>query len=244
MSLPPIAADVVTIVLTGSFRPVTISPGWLHQQGLIGDADFAATSYELLIPQEAINFRTGWLHCVANPQTLIFDTGQQSEFERLRDLAVGVLRGQADKAVGLMGINRQIHFSVTDQSIWHAVGDGLVHNEIWENVLHVTGMRSVIYWGIRTDGYGGRVHVQVEPSLKFPPGVFLAYNDHYDLTKGRLTPSNRDEVDYSESENVNITVEKIPVAIEILTEQWTASMRRFNEIFQRLCDRTGISDGS
>jgi hypothetical protein len=244
MTLPPVAAESATVVVTGQWRPVTVSPKWLRDHDLIGDAELNRSSFELLIPNEAATFEAGWLRCQANAQVIQFETQQPAEFERLRDLAAGFLREQSGTMITHMGINRNAHFRIADQNEWHAIGDRLVHNEIWEGILHLPGMRSVTYWGIRTDGYGGRIHVQVEPSLPFPPGVFVAYNDHYDLSKDKKVPSSRDEFGMEGSEDSSSTEEKIAVAIEVLNVNWSDSMQRFNVILEALFARVGASDAS
>jgi hypothetical protein len=145
----------------------------------------------------------------------------------------------------MLGINRNVHFSVDgDKEAWHAVGDHLVHNEIWQGVLHLVGMRSVTYWSERTDEYAGRIHVQVEPSLVYPPGVFLAYNDHYDLTKRTKVPATRAELDVSQPDNSQPSLDKVGVAITVIEENWQESMQLFNQVFQRIADQMGTGNVS
>jgi hypothetical protein len=102
-------------------------------------------------------------------------------------------------------------------------------------------MRSVVYWGVRDDGYGGRVQVQIEPSYRYPPGVYVAYNDHYDLTKGHDVLEDRTGFADMPTDDSAMTSDKVPEAIDILTEKWTASMLRFNHVFEALSVGTGIS---
>jgi hypothetical protein len=242
MELPPVAADVVSVVITGSMRPVVISPAWLRENDLIGDSELRQANFELLIPNEAAIFQAGWLKVLANPQSLEVQTTQEAEFERLRDVMLGILRARDENPVTMMGINRTVHFKLSDLSLWHAVGDRLVNNELWEGVLHLSGMRAVTYWGMRTDGYGGRIQVQVEPSYQFPPGVFLAYNDHYDLSKVDKIAARRNDESFDLTENIETNVEKISVAKEILTDNWIESMNLFSAALERVFTQIGESD--
>lgn len=243
MELPPIAADLVSVVITGPMQPVVISPAWLREIDLIGDSELQQAKIELLIPNETTIFQAGWLRVLANPQSLEVQTTQEAEFERLRDVMLGILRARENSAIALMGINRTVHFKLSNSGLWHAVGDHLVNNELWEGVLHLSGMRSVTYWGARTDGYGGRIHVQVEPSLQFMPGVFLAYNDHYDLSKVQKIPASREEEGFNRTESSEPTTEKVSVAKEILTDNWMKSMNLFNVVLERIFSQIGQSDG-
>jgi hypothetical protein len=155
---------------------------------------------------------------------------------------LGILRARDDAAIAMMGINRSVHIKLSDVDLWHAVGDHLVHNELWEGILYLPGMRSVTYWGKRTDGYGGRIQVQVEPSFQFPPGIFIAYNDHYDLSKVDGIPASRTDAGFGRTENTDVTIEKVAVAKEILTDKWTESMNLSNAVVGRVFSKIGQSD--
>ena len=242
MTLPPLAADASTIVITGAFKPVDITPTWMQENGLIGDADQKKAQFELLIPGEAITFTAGWFRCQINPQSFQLETSEESEFERLRDLAVNTLRTMLERPVSQMGINRIVHISIADQDIWHTIGDHLVNNKMWDKVLHLAGMRTVSFWGVRTDGYGGKINVQIEPSMRFPPGLFIAYNDHYDLTANKSWPTTRDEFATMPPEDTEETVEKIPVAIQILNDNWAASTRLFYDVLETVWRQGQIRD--
>lgn len=235
MSAPQLAEDRVSIVIRGRYQPSSITPAWLRERELLGDAEVADTTYELLIPNQAVIFQAGWLRCQVQAESLELHTEQQAEAERLRDLAVGIIKGFHEIPVALLGINRMMHFSVPNREMWHRIGDRLVHNEIWDDVLDLAGMRSVTFWTVRPDSYAGRIQIQVEPSLRFPPGVFLAYNDHYDLTTVASQPTSREEADrLAAVEDATYTTEKISVATEILSEYWQDSMNRSSVILERV----------
>jgi hypothetical protein len=241
LTLPPVVADLTTIVVTGKFAPFVMSPTWLKEQELINDNQSRDVEFELLIPNQAATFTVGWLKVVSNPQAIQLETKDQAETERMRDLAVNVIRALNETEVANLGINRNIHFSAPNTEEWHAVGDHLVHNDVWEGVLHLAGMRSVTFWGYRTDQFGGRVHVQVEPSFVYPPGVFLAYNDHYDLTTGHQVPASRSPADQA-PESGESTLEKREVAITVLEENWQPSLQLFNQIFKKVADQMSLVD--
>lgn len=242
MSLPPLVSDVYQVVLRGNFRPVNLTPAWLRDQDLIGDPEYDEAEFEVLIPNEAAIFNAGWLRCQAAPDSLTLQTDQQAEAERLRDLVVGMLLALAldDKPISLLGINRIVHFSLPNREQWHSVGDHLVHNELWNGILNIAGMRAATYWGQRSDKYAGRIQVQVEPSFLVAPGIFVSYNDHYDLTTVGSQPATRAELDtLSRQENTEATTEKASIAIEILTGQWEVSSQLSVRIIERIAEQAG-----
>lgn len=239
MSLPPLVSDICQVVLRGNFKPVNISPRWLREKDLIGDPENEEAVFEALIPDELAVFNAGWLRCQNMPDSLHLQTDQQAEVEPLRDLAVGILR-ILDRPVSLLGINRLVHFSVRNAKQWHSVGDHVVHNELWNGILHAPGLRAATYWGQRSDRYAGRIQVQIEPSTVAHPGIFVSYNDHYDLTIVDQQPTSREEFDrMSRPENIAATLDKVTVAEEILIDQWDSSLQLSARIIERVAGQAG-----
>jgi hypothetical protein len=214
----------------------------MQENGLISHNDLQKVQFELLVPGEAVTFTASWFKCQVNPQSLQLETSEESEFERLRDLAVDTLRTMPDKPVALMGMNRIVHISITDLDVWHAIGDHLVNNKMWDKVLHLAGMRSVSFLGVRTDGYGGRINIQIEPSQRFAPRLFIAYNDHYDLTTNKSWPKTREELATMPPEDAEATTEKIPVAIQILNDNWASSTRLFYDVLETVWQQGQVHD--
>lgn len=243
MPLPPIADDLCTVVITGDMRPVKVSPDWLRAQRIISDADSREEKFELLVPNEAAIFRLGPVKYQISARGLQLETSDESEFEPMRDLVVDILTAMPKQEVSQLGINRVVHFSVPNIEAWHSVGDTLVNNSLWDGVLNLSGMRSVTYWGVRPDRYGGRIQVQIEPSFRYPSAVFVAYNDHYELTRVTSQPQDRDELARAVPDNVAQSTEKISIAIEILNEAWNESTRRFYDVLERLWQITEKANG-
>jgi hypothetical protein len=237
VSLPPLAADTVAVVVRGNFRPVDISPTWLRDHDLIGDPEYADSTFEVLIPNDVAFFTAGWVRCQATNDSLQLITEQQEETERLRDLLVNILRISTEKPISMLGINRSVHFKTNSVKQWNAIGDNVARNDIWQDVLTIPGMRSVTYWGTRTDKYAGRIHVQIEPSLHFPPGIFVAYNDHYELVTVEAQPTSRDDPLRERQEDLTVTVDKIAVALEVLSDEWEASLKRSATIIERVWEQ-------
>jgi len=234
-----LVSDIYQVVMRGNFQPVNVSPTWLRDQDLIGDPEHEEAAFEVLLPSEIAIFNAGWLRCQAMPDNLTIQTDQQAEIERLRDLAVGMLRF-LDKPVSLLGINRIVHFSVRNTKQWHSVGDHAVHNELWDGILNAPGMRVATYWGRRSDKYAGRIQIQIEPSFLVHPGIFVSYNDHYDLTTVEHQQTTRAESDtLNRQENNEATTDKVPVAIEILTDQWESSSQLSVRIIERIAEQAG-----
>lgn len=241
MSTVPLASDLVAVVVRGDFRPVVISPAWLKEKQLIGEAECSDSAFEALIPNEVSIFRAGWLRCQNTPDMLQFQTDQEAESERLRDLTAAVLRELDENPISQLGINRHVHAAVSTVSQWNSIGDSVVRNDMWGDVLNGPGMRSVTYWANRTDSYGGRIQVQIEPSALVAPGLYVSYNDHYDLTRVEFQPQTRAEAQaLNRPDNIEVTTEKVPIAIEVLTGEWGPSLRRSVDILEQIWKQANV----
>jgi hypothetical protein len=226
----PRQLDSVSIVVKGHLNPAIFSPAWMLGQGLIGQSEYEAAAVNI-ISRNAASFKMGWLECHVRPDTLQLSTDQAEEFERTRDVAVGVLRALSQTPVAALGINRDVHFVVTDRDRWHAIGDTLVPKNLWDPTLRLPGMRSLTMWGARPDLHAGRIHVTVEPSQRLPQAVYVGHNDHYALAKLEKIVTSREEPwDLDPESTAEPSADKIDMVIEILSEDWAASLRRADEV--------------
>lgn len=226
MTFPILARDFVSVVVKGTFNPAIFSPAWMHAQGLVGDAEYVAAEIEVIMTELSL-FKMKWLRCQVTQQDFTVSTAEPDEFERVRDVAVSVLRILHHTPIRLMGVNRHCHFEVGSVGEWHAIGDALAPKAPWEDVLRLPGMKSITIWGVRPDKHSGRIQVKVEPSNSVLPfGIFLSYNDHYELVEVDGQPSNRDDLFQKARELPAESSSKLDTAIAILANDWTAIMDR------------------
>lgn len=236
--MPQLATDSLSIVVRGDFHPVQVVPRWLLDQGLIGEADFETREVKVLDEGTAAEFRVGAFQVDCYRDELEVKTTDETEFERLRDLVSGILRALPGAAVSELGINRGVHFYASDAASWHAIGDSLVNNSIWGDILPLSGMRAVLFEGARADKYAGRVLVQVAPSTHYDNAVYVAYNDHYALTRVHTQPATREELRaVLDSEEPVPLTEKKAVALEVLSGNWNESMRHFIDVLERVAQQ-------
>lgn len=220
-----IGLEGTTVVVRGAFNPAIFSPTWFRNQDLIGDLELDDLDVEIVTRDIAV-FRMGWLSCHVTPEGLQMSASAPEEFERLRDAVIGVLRLLTHTPIKALGINREFHTQVASVEEWHAIGDAIVPKANWNGTLEHPGMRSVTLWGARPDEYGGQIQVQVEPSVRLPQSVYVATNDHFTLTLSDLDlRSNQGSWDLTQPE-VELTSEKIDVAIHVLLDQWDAALER------------------
>ncbi|MEO7818543.1 MAG: hypothetical protein ABIS18_05290 [Actinomycetota bacterium] len=228
--------ESLSIVLRGSFNPAIMSPGWLLANGLLGEAEANQAQPEIIIPDISI-FTAAWLRCQVTHDQMLFSTVEPQEFERARDVAVGVLNILEHTPVAFLGLNHEAHIVASSMDVWHRLGDALAPKDLWEPELRLPGMRSVTIEGVRPDEFAGHIQVSVQPSARVQPGIYVSYNDHYVLRTVEEQPKTRaDFVDpaIADSKTVPPSAELIPLAIKILSEKWADSRERSEAIFLKV----------
>lgn len=197
--------QLTSIVFRGRFNPAIVQPHWLAAQGLIGPSEADGATIDIIHPQ-VTQFRTEWLHINVSPDRFQFATTQEAYFELLRDLAVNVFTVLRYTPLEAFGVNREFHFRLRSDTALHEIRNTLAPRRCWEDLLSNPGMKSLVVQGARTDGRTGYVGVTVEASVKVIPGVYVAVNDHYQLSPALESPASAEHV------------------IEIIPERWTSSM--------------------
>lgn len=233
----PISLDEVSIVLKGGFNPSILSPAWLLAQGVIGAAEEGESDVDV-ITRDIAAFSCAWIKLFATADTLQLSTAVEAEFERLRDACVAILKALPHTPIAVLGINRSVHFRVDSLEQLHRVGDTLAPKDVWGDVLDFPGMRSLTVWGARPGTQAGRISVTIEPSNAIPQAIFVAHNDHYELSERTDPPSGRDEAwSVGNQPATEATPGKLSVAVEILTDNWKDSMNRGDKVIRRVYEQ-------
>ncbi|WP_157575090.1 hypothetical protein [Jiangella muralis] len=234
MVVPKIALEGASVVVRGQFNPAMFSPAWFLMNGLVGKAEYEAADVEAIVAPVA-SFRLDWLQVNVQAEMFQVLTDKTDAYESLRDVAVGALGALPGTPISQLGINRQVHLVTENAHEWHAVGDALIRNDVWEGVLTLPGLADVTTWSVRPDKYAGRIQVQVQPSSKVEFGVYIAYNDHYDLTIVESQPQSRDEFGTRPNAGTGtLSAEKVSVAVEILSGEWAECMKRAGQVVERV----------
>jgi hypothetical protein len=213
-------SDIVgtSIVLVGPCNPMFLQPSFLIENGLISDADIMTLRYDVLANEIAVA-HLSWMQIVAEPNKLTVTTTLQSPAgEPIRDFVLGFSELLPNKQFVLLGINRDQHFGVQDEEVWHKIGHRLApKEELWRKVLREPGMRTLSVQGKRDDQYVGHILVKVEPSGQIKPGIYVSVNDHYQL-----------DPDQAKTKSGQL--------LDALANGWDMSMRRADEVVAALKD--------
>ncbi len=185
----------VSVVVLGDFNPAIFTPAWFALHGLLSES--AADNADLKVASPQVTaFSTEWLDLQVTADRFQANT-QQAPLIRVRDLAVRVFREHLHHTpLRVIGINRDVHFRVTDQATRDRIGRILAPPEPWggwKDELDLGGeyggMKSLTMSQFSPAGRppGGQMNVTVEPSARIGSGrtgIYVNVNDHYAAGSG------------------------------------------------------------
>lgn len=209
--MPQIQIEGTSIVLIGSLNPAIFHPSWFAAHNLLRatEADAAITN---IVHPDVASFKAEWLEVNVVRERFQISTAQESQYEALRDIAVGILGLLSHTPIRAMGINRDFHFDLVTEDRWNELGHRLVPKQDWDPLLKRPGMQTLVVQGVRPDELKGYLRVTVQPSTRIQYGVFIEVNDHYIL-----------KTEEKEADGAN-------TARLILSEKWDESMKRGSDI--------------
>ena len=213
METPPIALEGASIVFIGSFNPAIFHPSWYVAEGLWSKTELENAEVGV-IAADTCSFRTEQYTLQALNNRFMISTAQPPLYDSLRDLAIGTFRILRHTPLAKLGLNREVHFQLDSEEVWHAIEQKLAPKEHWQPILKNPGMRALMIEGMRPDGLAGAVNVRVEPSNRIENGLFVEINDHF-------------EVDDTLARSAS-------AILSIAEEQWPESQRRADEIIRHI----------
>ena len=181
--------DGVAVVVRGDFNPAIFTPAWFALHGLLPAKAADSAELEIAHPQ-LTEFSTDWLHLHVTTDRFSADTAQAPHV-RVRDIVARVF-GEllAHTPLGVIGINRNVHFRTGGSDELDRIGRTLAPVEPWGRCGQELGldgehggMTSLRMSQLRPEGRppGGQINVTVEPSNRIGrgSGVYVGVNDHY-----------------------------------------------------------------
>ena len=174
--------QAVSVVLVGDFNPKIFQPAWFASQEMIwkSEADDAKID---IIHHEVTSFSLDWVKLAVTAERFSVTSESESHYDVMRDLVINCFALLKHTPIRLMGINRTMHFRMSSEDAVNSLGFRLVPPEPWQSLLPSGAMRSLTMESLRKqpEGY---IRVEVEPSAKINPGIFIAVNHHYIIGKG------------------------------------------------------------
>jgi hypothetical protein len=170
-------------VLIGSFNPAIFQPMWFAKEDLIDERD-ANTAQNVIVTQDLTVFSidTGFqFKLQVDKSRFVLTTRNPAHFIVLRDLVTQTFEILEHTPVRQLGINRDVHYRVSTDDRWTAIGDILVPKSPWHKFTAPKTL-SLVIQGHRAGGNAQYVQTTVRPSVLFPSEKVLEINtnEHYD----------------------------------------------------------------
>ncbi len=182
----------VSIVLIGDFNPAIYTPAWFALNEILPQDVVDSAKLEVAHP-EFSSFSTKWLQL-------------QVTHERFHAVTQSIPNIQVQKFVvrthkvhlshtplRAVGINREVHFRVTNSIVLNKVCKMLAPTAPWGGIAeelkldgNQNGMVSLTMTQFQPEGrpLGGKINVTVEPSVLIDngrSGFYIRVNDHYQI---------------------------------------------------------------
>ena len=182
MKLPQIKERKLDLVLIGDLNPHIFQPEWFVVQKLLGEKEGASAKVEV-IHSDITVFNLDWLRLEVTRDRLVATTKDDRYHETLRDLIIGTFTVLSHTPLKMLGINTTFDYLLTEEEIWHNIGNQLAPKDIWKKIMDTPGLRSLRIEGkgVVKDNYKNIVRVSVSPTdVKLELRIHI--NDHYELT--------------------------------------------------------------
>jgi hypothetical protein len=181
MPAPTSEIEGASVVLIGNFNPAIIHPAWLVRHDLVRQSEEAAATVQLVRPELSL-FSVGPFTLHTEPSRFTCSIVDLGQLEPLRDLVKSIFTLLSQTPIRAIGLNRQMHFRVSSDEVWHRVGNELAPPTPWEGLVDDAGLKTLTI-GQRDPTKNPRQQVTVEPSVRMPhgvKGVYVAVNQHFE----------------------------------------------------------------
>ena len=216
MKKPTAEIHGLTIVLVGNFNPIIFSPVWFAKNDLIRTEEAEKADPQIIHP-DIVSFNLDWLRLQVTKDRFFVETVKEP-FEVLRDLVLGTFKLLRHTPIQMLGVNQNLHIRIESEEKWHKIGHLLSPKEVWNKILNNPGLLKLrVVESERRDGLKGIIAIELEPSKRVHPGLYILINDHYEV-KDAANSLGCDEV------------------IDMLSSNWETSINRGYEMVATLLE--------
>jgi hypothetical protein len=183
-----------SVVLIGRFNPVILQPAWLARHGVITDQESELAEVKVIHPEIA-SFKIEPLFTLSIDRTRYAMETTVAPFVRIADATSRIFGDLLSHTpVGMLGINRLVHFDVGSFERRDKIGELIAPREPWGEWGKAVssgfgdrhgGLQSLTLVQKDVEGRrSGWIKAKIEPSTRIgggQTGIFMEVNDHYQL---------------------------------------------------------------
>jgi hypothetical protein len=184
--------DQASLVLLGLFNPAIFQPFWFARSNLIGSEEAAGAEIEIIHP-EVCKFQTD-NYVIQVERERFIARSRSGPSELVKDLIIKAFGEYLPHTpVGVLGINRIVHFDAGSFEIRDAVGRAFAPWDTWgdwapsfqghDRKTHGGMIALQMRQGVPPGGYNGYVRALIGPSNVIPSdrGIYVDINHHYEI---------------------------------------------------------------
>ena len=163
--------------LNAPVNPTLFHPQWLRANQLISDPEAESAKIKLLSENFTL-VQIGNINLIVTDTTISLDTIDQSCFEPMRDLSIGIFTVLEAIPIKQIGINTHIHFELPNEEEWHHFGHTIVPKTYWNDIVEKPGTQKLVIKAKNPQSEKGAINITVEPSVRFPHALYIEINNH------------------------------------------------------------------
>lgn len=179
----------VNCVFLAKMNPAMFHPSWLSHNDLVRDAE-AANATVHIVHEDVAAFQVSNISFSVDSTKLTLETVDQSKFEVMRDMAIGIFTLLEATPVQYVGINTMIHYALPSREQLDRFGHQIAPKEpLWNSILDNPGTLRLVVQGKNPLTEKGFISVYIEPSTKVVNGVHVLINYHFDVSSSKNASS-------------------------------------------------------
>ena len=211
--------QLCSVVLKGDFNPKIFQPAWFAMNNLIRPSevdDPKDTKIRIIHPSVA-DFGLAWCNVLVTRDTFSVMSIQEIAFEPIRDLVIGTFQVLHHTPITKVGINHDRHYKFKAGNSADKFFSKNIDINLWKKLLPAPKVNALIIKYDRQDNYKGAINIKIEPSDKIKDGIFIAINDHFEIT------SDENKIGCKE-------------VVSLLKNVWSVSDTRAGDIMKKLLE--------
>ena len=204
------------ITVLGDFNPKIFQPSWFALNELIGNKEAEDAEIKIIHP-DVVAFKLEWLTLQVTRQQFQVNSTNEAFHDAVRDLVVGTFKILYHTPLKMVGINNQIHYSLTSEEEWKKFSNILTPPKFWTKVFKNPEMQDIAIRDKRKSGPIGYTHINIQKSIHLNNGIYFGINEHYEVADQKTTVGSTEIVKVIE-ENWKIAMDRATNVIESIWE--------------------------
>ena len=177
-------AQGANFIFLGSFNPKIVSPVWLLSKELISE-QWALTNdtNPSFFTDDFSSFKCGEFQIQVTLERFSLSVSLQTEFDMMKDLAIGIFTVLSETPVKQMGVNFLSHTEIVDVDVKKALKTKLSQFQILDNLCERASISSLVVEGKNPWQEDGKLRMNIQPSVVYNNAIYTEINNHFELEK-------------------------------------------------------------